>query len=112
MFLLLANTGFTVLKENPLFWRNAGGYSVALRQGVLLWYYPLLAVNTLISIVYSGLAAGARQRLLSQSSILAIGVAVLLWAMLFLNIGLLIANNVENVLNGKPVHYHSALGQL
>ena len=110
LLLLVTNTGFSVLKENPLFWRNAGGYSVGLRQAVLFWYYPLLGANCLVCVFYSGLAA-ARHSVFGHTSFWAVGVAVLLWSMLFLNVGLLLANNVENVVNGRPVHYHPALGK-
>jgi hypothetical protein len=108
--LLLGNTAFTVLKETPLFWRNSGGYSVGLRQLVLSWYYPLLGLNCILCAVYSCLAA-ARQSVSSRSSLWTITVAVLLWAMLFLNLGLLTANNLQNVLSGRPVHYHPAVPQ-
>jgi hypothetical protein len=108
VLLLVANTGFTLLKENPWFWRNAGGYSIELRQAVLSFYYPLLGLNFLLCLIYSGLAA-AHQPLFGRISLWAIGVALLLWSMLFLNIGLLTANNLQNVLNGRPVHYHPVL---
>jgi hypothetical protein len=105
LVLLLANTGFTVLKEDPLFWRNAGGYSVGLRETVLVLYYPLLGVNCLLCAMYTGLVA-ARRPVSGHSSFLTIAGAVLLWALLFLNLGLLTANNLQNLINGRPVHYH------
>lgn len=39
---------FAILREEPLFWQNRGGYPVWLRHLVLVSYYPLL-------IIYSGL---------------------------------------------------------
>jgi hypothetical protein len=105
LVLLLVNTGFTVLKEDPLFWRNAGGYSVGLRETVLTIYYPLLVVNCLLCATYTLLTA-ARRTVSGRSSLLGVAGAVLLWALLFLNFGLLTANNLQNIINGRPVHYH------
>jgi hypothetical protein len=105
LVLLLVNTGFTVLKEDPLFWRNAGGYSVGLRETVLTIYYPLLVVNCLLCATYTLLTA-ARRTVSGRSSLLGVAGAVLLWALLFLNFGLLTANNLQYIINGRPVHYH------
>jgi hypothetical protein len=110
LILLLTDTGLTLLKENPLFWRNAGGYPVELRQAVLIFYYPLLGISGLGCAIYSVLAARS-QAVLGHSSRWVIAGTVLLWALLFLNVGLLTANNLQNVLNGRPVHYHPALGR-
>jgi hypothetical protein len=108
ILLLLVNTGFTLLKENPWFWRNAGGYSVGLRQTVLSFYYPLLGFNGLVCGIYSVLAA-SRQPVFGRASLWVISGAVVLWSILFLNVGILTANNLQNVLNGRPVHYHPVL---
>ncbi len=55
--LLLVNGECTLLKETPDFWRNVGGYPVALRALVLVGYYPLLGFNTLLCGFFSVLLA-------------------------------------------------------
>lgn len=106
--LLLVNSGFTVLKETPVFWRDIGGYPVALRELVLAGYYPLLGFNILLCLLFTGLAArdyGLRAR----CSWWAVSAGALMWLMLSLNIAWLTANNVENLLNGRQLHYHTPL---
>ena len=104
--LLVVNSVFTVLKETPLFWHNAGGFPVALRELVLAVYYPLLGLNMLLCLIVGALAVcefGRRGR----GAWWAIAVAVLMWAALVLNVGWLVANNVENLLIGRDLHYHA-----
>jgi len=99
----------TLLREMPEFWRNAGGYPVFLRELVYIVHYPLLVV------VLGGLAAGsllslrcfATQRGLGAGLLM---VAALQWLLFVLILVIMLWNNVDNVLHGRPPHYHAPLG--
>jgi hypothetical protein len=96
----------TVLKETPSFWLNSGGYPVALRHFVLDFYYPLLGVYLLALAL---LTAHAVIGLIKTRSFRAMFLIVALtpaWLLTAVNIGLLIANNVVNLINGLPLHAH------
>ena len=43
---------FAWLREVPIFWRNEGGYPIWLREVVLEFYYPLMALNLLVVLAY------------------------------------------------------------
>ena len=104
LLFLMVNSGFTVLKETPLFWRDLGGYPTALRELVLIFYYPLLGMNLILCATLTALIA-YDYHLRARPSWWAVALALMLWSILFLNAGLLVANNVENVLSGRDVHY-------
>jgi hypothetical protein len=95
----------TTLKETPLFWRNAGGYPAGLRAAVLHGYYPA----TLLLIV--GCAVGGVVAL--RSSATHSRVQLTGWTLCALILGaglaLLLANNLINLLDGRPLHYHAPL---
>ena len=94
-----------LLRENPMFWRNAGGYPIFLRDLVEILFYPallgyflgtaavsLIAVRLLVARFRVGgalLFAG-----LVQWFLLAVILTIVLW------------NNVDNLLHGQPLHYH------
>lgn len=103
--LLAVNSVFTMLKETPSFWHNAGGYPVGLRDLVLVAYYPLLGLNLLIGVGVGALVA-SEYRVVGRGAWWALAVGALMWATLVLNVGWLVANNVENVLIGRELHYH------
>lgn len=96
---------FSVLKETALFWRNAGGYPAELREAVLIFYYPLLCANFLLCCAVSALLI-AEHRAAVRCSCFSLFIAALLWALLALNAGFVIANNIENLLEGRALHYH------
>lgn len=93
--------GMTVLKETPSFWRNAGGYPVGLRQFVLDLYYPITAglliagLFQLSAIVFGG-----------QRSRAVVVVTLVFFAVLAAGLGLLVANNVVNLMEGRELHAH------
>ena len=95
-----------VLKETPLFWRNAGGYPVELREWVLDFFYPALAIYFLWLTASTGmgwlmLRSGIR------TGVIHLLVATLNWMLLAVIVTIGIWNNVENLLQGKPLHYHA-----
>jgi hypothetical protein len=92
----------TALKETPRFWRNEGGYPPELRAFLLDFYYPatgLLAAVALGALVRA-LTAGIRPG----------RVALVGWLATVLVLGagaaLLVANNLTNLLEGRPLHQH------
>ncbi len=106
VLLLLVNGGCTLLKETPEFWRNAGDYPMELRALVLAGYYPLLGINALLCGFFSVLVASEYRRF-ARCPRWAAAAGVALWMMWGFNVALLTANNVENVLNGRELHYHA-----
>jgi len=113
---MMANLSFLVmlmlfagLREVPMFWTNAGGWPVWLRDLVGFGFYPMLfleiALLTLLSFV--GL------RCLARLQEPAVGVAVILlpvaWLLLFSVMGLVAFNNVENLIAGRPLHWHAGI---
>lgn len=96
----------TLLKETPLFWLDVGGYPIWLRAFVLNFYYPLLAVVVLSFLLFGVfLLMAALQR--RYMEILGYVCAIAPGAALFLvSIGILIANNIANLMQGLPLHHH------
>lgn len=102
---------FSCLRENQAFWTNAGGYPVGLRESVLTFYYPLLALNAILL----GLATfGFIARLKPPYSMLGLQACVLLvcWGVFFGSAAVSWANNLLNFLEGRPIHYHKDRPQI
>lgn len=92
----------TALKETPLFWRNAGGYPLSLRLALLEAYYPFTAL--LLGVCAIGFLRWLRapQRSRRRSSFGWLVVALALGA----GIAWGVANNVTNLIEGRPLHFH------
>jgi hypothetical protein len=101
-FVLFLLAVFAVMREQPLFWRNAGGWPIWLRDLVAVSFYPLLGLELLLLLLFS--SACLRDRRTTQSS--AIFTLPLLWGLLFLVLAVLAANNLDNLLSGRPLHWH------
>ncbi|WP_269541428.1 hypothetical protein [Cerasicoccus fimbriatus] len=96
----------TVLKETPAFWTNDGGYPIALREAVLAYYYPVLSAVLTLQL---GATLGCVFALFyARSGAALIGLFALApaWLISFIAVGVLIANNLWNVLNDQPLHWH------
>jgi hypothetical protein len=96
----------SVLREDPLFWRNAGGYPVFVRHMVYYLHYPLLLLvfagtlaASLLALQFFALTRGATGARL----LLACGFQWLLFAAA---LTIMLWNNIVNLLNGHPLHYH------
>jgi len=91
------------LREAPLFWRNAGGWPEWFRDTVRLSFWPLLSAQTVGLVVSSGwgvlLPDQSRRHL-----ILRLGVLMLLWMAWTGMLGFVLANNLINFLEGRPIH--------
>lgn len=91
----------TVLKETPSFWRDAGGYPAGLRQFVLDLYYPITA-----GLLIAGLFQLGGIVLGGQRSRAAVVVTLVFFVVLAAGLGLLVANNVVNLMEGRELHAH------
>ncbi len=96
---------FVWLRETPDFWTNAGGYPIYLRDLVLVAYYPLLFVYLawLPFLSWRWICRPSRdiRRFCVEAVLLA-----LLWAVVVLVVMLMLANNIDNLLDGRPLHAH------
>lgn len=105
LFLNLVLLVFVLLREDPPFWRNAGGYPTWLRELVLYTFYPLLAVQflALLSASVCQCCALPLDRAFRLGGLVFL---LLLWLVFGIVLGLLLWNNVENLMNGRDLHYH------
>ena len=86
-----------VLRENPMFWRNQGGYSSEFRSLVHVGFWPFwLLVMTYQVFCLRLLRRHPVGWLLCLLAGL-IGLLATLWA---------VWNNMENLLCGRPLHWH------
>jgi hypothetical protein len=102
---LIVLMAFSYLREEPIFWTNAGDWPVWLREMVQSSYYPLMFLEFLLLTVFSGVSI----QLLStraQSASLSVILLPILWGLLFVVIANSIANNLDNLWNGRPLHWH------
>lgn len=97
---------FVWLREEPRFWTYAGGYPVWLQQTVLVGFYPLLLVQgaLLAFLSWQMLRRPSRQARLCCVELL---MMMLHWGMLGLVLLMMVANNVANLMDGRPLHDHS-----
>ena len=96
---------FAALRENKVFWTNAGGYPIWLRDVVLYTYLPLLLATTgllcgLSMVCFAKIGGGMRLFLL-ELMLLFLG-----WGGVTTSCWIAFENNVSNLINGKPIHGH------
>lgn len=106
-FVFLSVLGLlTLLREQPLFWRNAGGWPIWLREFVEISFYPLLVLELMLLMTFSSVCARCLgPRCSSRGS--AILMLTVLWVLFFCVVAVIGANNLENLLSGRPVHWHA-----
>ncbi len=93
------------LRENPMFWRNAGGYPVELRELILAFYYPGLLAYVFLT--FANCYAGWKLLRVGWLDGLALMLGCALNGLLFAIIATVtVWNNVENLLDGLPLHFH------
>lgn len=101
--LLLLKAAF--LREDPLFWRNVGGYSVELRNMVLILFYPGMVLHAvLIGIGFYMSCRWMRSRPWDAMLLMCGSITNLL--LLFAVTSIIIWNNLMNYLEGLPLHQH------
>ncbi len=93
------------LRESDLFWRNEGGWSIWMRNLVEFAFYPVFVV-LLGSVTLSAGWIVIGKPAQSPLGLLIWGLVVVQVASLFGIAGVVLLNNVLNVLAGRPVHDH------
>lgn len=106
LFGLLVLIGAT-LKETPIFWRNAGGYPEELRALLLAAFYPGYFLYFLW-LTFVTLAAWRLMRVFKQAGTVLLLASGVNWLLLAAATTIVIWNNVENLLQGLPFHYHAS----
>jgi hypothetical protein len=101
---------FSYLRESHSFWLNSGGYPILLRDIVLMFYYPLLALST-IGVV--GLTIGALLTLRMPIVFISFEGLVIIacWALLIGSMIVSFSNNFKNLWEGRPLHYKVESGR-
>ena len=94
------------LRETPLFWRNAGGFPVGLRDLVLASFYPALAIY-FFGLVFGSFTGWQLLQARSRSGGILLLACTLNWLLFLAITAVVLWNNLENVLNGQPLHYHA-----
>jgi hypothetical protein len=94
-----------LLKEQPLFWRNTGGWPIWLRELVEAAFYLLLTLEAVCLVGFSIMLVARSVPGHSSGSAVALCLG-LLWVPFLTIIGIVVANNVENVITGRPLHWH------
>lgn len=96
----------TLFRETPLFWLNEGGYPIWLRAFVLHLYYPAFGVVVAAICAFAALSLQlAWQKRYGDAILCAIAVLPAS-VVIFISIGLLLANNIINLMQGLPLNHH------
>lgn len=102
--LLMVITPFALLREDPLFWRNAGGWPTWLRELVLDTFYPLFAGEVSVLLVLSLLVfcspTLARWRKHTWT------LTGMMWLWMVTITVVVVSNNITNLWAGRPLHWH------
>jgi hypothetical protein len=99
---------WSFLREDPWFWRNAGGHPVWQREMVGATFLPLalIYVQLVVSLTWMLFRRPPRHPIFWWiDAAFALG----LWVLLLVIVGLTVANNVRNLLEGRPLHAHPAV---
>ncbi len=103
--LLMVITPFALLREDPMFWRNAGGWPIWLRELVLDTFYPLFAGEVSVLIVLSMLVfcsqSLARWRKHTWTF------TALMWLWMVAIVAVVVNNNLANLSAGRSLHWHA-----
>jgi len=95
---------FVWLKETPLFWRNAGGWPIWLRELVFYSFYPFLGLEFLL--FFGFIWTGSKTDPAGDARGWRWGVALFFLLCLGGIVGYLVSNNIYNLLHGYPLHWH------
>ena len=111
--LLLGNTflaGLLIwaarLRETPLFWRNAGGYSEGLRDWVKIGFPVLYGVD-LILVALAFFVVLRAARVAPRLARVGLTFALIQALLLLFAAGLAVQNNLQNIWEGRPLHWHA-----
>ena len=94
-----------LFRETPLFWLNVGGYPVELRDLVLANFYPSFAVY-FFGLMFGSVVGWQLLRARRRSGGILLLACMLNWLLFAAITTMVLWNNVENVMEGRPLHYH------
>ncbi len=94
------------LRETPLFWLNAGGYSEGLRDWVKVGF-PVLYTVDLILVALAFLIVLRSARLTPRLARIGLSLALVQALLLMFAAGLAVENNLKNIWEGRPLHWHA-----
>lgn len=93
------------LKERPEFWLHSGGYPVWCRDAILILFYPWLLGCLAGLLVWQGLVVLRPAR--STGTLVArFALTAIFWGIFFAVLYIVAANNLLNLLQGRPLHHH------
>lgn len=101
---LIFQSIFAVLKETPLFWRNAGGWPVELRELILIGFYPALLAELAGLILFTAHMVAEPQSGLRRIRLWS---TVVFWIWYAGIVLMVTANNLANTFEGRPLHWHA-----
>jgi len=96
---------FASLREQSTFWTHAGHWPIWLRELVGSSFYPLLLLELLFLMTFSGMCV----RLLNArcpTATSAVVFLLLLWTLFVLVVVIIGANNLDSLIAGRPLHWH------
>jgi formate hydrogenlyase subunit 3/multisubunit Na+/H+ antiporter MnhD subunit len=103
--LLLLLAGW--LRETPHFWRNAGGFPVLVRELVKYGFAPCFSVDVLL-VGAAGVVIWRHRRAHRELARLGLLLAALQTLLLAGVMMVVTANNLDNLINGRPFHWKPA----
>lgn len=97
--------GFATLREDQAFWTNAGGFPILPRDFVRWTFLPLFIV-TATALLALNMACftklcGSPRFIIVESLFL-----LLCWGLLGISGYIAFKNNIQNIINGAPLHRH------
>jgi hypothetical protein len=95
---------FAILRENQVFWTNAGGYPVWLRDLVCWTYLPLFAM----AVVCLSVGTVCLPKVSGSIRFFVVEILVLLlcWGLLAASAYIALDNNIRNLIEGREFHHH------
>ena len=97
---------FAILRENQVFWTNAGGYPIWLRDLVLWTFFPLLGMAGLSLLALSMVCFSRVCRSLQFFVVEAL-LLLVCWGLFASTLYIAFSNNLINIIEGRDVHTHS-----
>jgi len=95
---------FALLREDQMFWTNAGGYPVWLRDLVLITYLPLLAAMVVLLLILSAILCA---KICGSIRFCMIEALLLLtcWSLITISGWISFSNNLTNLIEGRDLHH-------
>jgi hypothetical protein len=87
---------FAVLKEEPLFWRNSGGWPWWFREIVRFTFHPLIVIQVVVLIAFTIRLLKKREYVVERIALL-----VFLWLLASAPIFLSVIDNIEDFMKSS-----------